>query len=1116
MISSKKKLLEKCLELGISCNKSLSKEKIVELIQQKEKISVVSINYNTEIKRIYHLADIHIRYIDRHAEYKEIFDKLLDNIKKDGEYSSSIMVISGDIFHNRDRFVSETLLLFDDFIKKVTNLVNLFVIVGNHDCFNHSDRLDTVSGISSISNYDNFHLLKKSGIYNFSNISFGVSSLLDGMGLPSPPIVNENVTKIALYHGIVSGSTLDNGNKAEEGLSLSTFKGYDIVMLGDIHRRQFLNKDKTIAYPGSLIQQSYKEELHHGYLKWDIPSKSCEFVVLENDYSFMDIPVSNVLDLSSINFTKYSRIRLIINPLDTEENVNEKIEEIEKYTKVISIKKCMKEMNTKGEKKEIFQDNVDFQETSVIKSFVDEDKFDEIMKIHRELLKTVDSEEVFSRSLPWAIEKIEFRNIFSYGGDILNTINMKKGVTGILADNASGKTNILNTILYGLFGNSRVQNHLNKNIISRHSKKEDLLVRLTILRSDNKKFYIERTAKTKTRSRIKSSEAGQLDLVETLKFYTDDEILNLSSKPETEKLLKDTLSIIGKDEFVLTNMMSNISYGSTMSIISMTGNQFDEIFNNIFNLNKYVSLHKTSKSLAKDLLDKIKENQIKCEMLKSNIKSYNLGDLESKIPILETETLKGAKDIEILSKKITEIDEKLLISKATGSTKTKEILENEILECDEIIKEYNEDINDLINKEEDLLSEYNILKKSYDKELTSSPDPCYNIKHTIEELQNMLSKEETLKKKIDFDADITNEYIKAKKYMKSINTENTLDLKNLADEINTLTWEEAKKSYLLPKDKKDKILSDLTKTYIDPGMLLKCKRIIEDKESRDKIISDNIKIDQNINKLKKMKNERKIQDAYSLKKKLLKLSELLDYVDAYHDKQEAMEELKILENNLYVNDLLQEKNNITVKLNNLREIVKSKELELYTCKKDVQKCKEFIEQINKLLPDLEDKRKKLELYKIYMDITHQKNLPKKVISSVIKNITNDANSLIYNTTGLLCEIQENEKWEVVVKKGDLILGPEHCSGYERFILNTALKISFDKYKQLSSIKLFMIDETIDCVSESNLDQIDILLEYLQNHYTNVILISHNEDLKKKINNRIEIRIEKKNSMISDS
>jgi exonuclease SbcC len=262
-----------------------------------------------------------------------------------------------------------------------------------------------------------------------------------------------------------------------------------------------------------------------------------------------------------------------------------------------------------------------------------------------------------------------------------------------------------------------------------------------------------------------------------------------------------------------------------------------------------------------------------------------------------------------------------------------------------------------------------------------------------------------------------------------------------------------------------------------------------------------------------MISNRKIQDAYSLKKSLLEISELLDYTDAYYEKQELLKELKIIDDNEQVNDLLHSKNEFSSKLSMLRDNNKSKEIELYKINRDIEIYKTLSKELENLSPILDKQRKKLDLYKVYIDLTHQKNLPKKLISNVIKNITNDANTLIFNTTGLLCEIQENEKWEVVVKKGDLILGPEHCSGYERFIMNSALKISFDKYKQLSSIKLFMIDETIDCVSESNLEQIDTLLDYLKNHYNKVILISHNEDLKKKIDNRICIKIEKNVSFI---
>ena len=45
-------------------------------------------------------------------------------------------------------------------------------------------------------------------------------------------------------------------------------------MLGDVHKHQYLNKAKTIAYAGSLIQQKRDEDLlEHGTIKWDIHKK---------------------------------------------------------------------------------------------------------------------------------------------------------------------------------------------------------------------------------------------------------------------------------------------------------------------------------------------------------------------------------------------------------------------------------------------------------------------------------------------------------------------------------------------------------------------------------------------------------------------------------------------------------------------------------------------------------------------------------------------------------------------------------------------------------------------------------------------------------------------------
>jgi DNA repair exonuclease SbcCD ATPase subunit len=1117
MLSSKKDLLVKCEKLGISCSKSLAKEKLVELINQKEKTKIITIENKkqTVVKYIYHLADIHIRYLDRHEEYKQIFEKLYNTINEDPHSSESILVMCGDIFHNRDRFVSETLVLFNDFIKNLSNLVEVFLIVGNHDCFNNSDRLDTVSGITSIKDYSNFHLLKDSGTYNFSNISFGVSSLLDCLELPFPS-KEKGITSVALYHGIVSGCVLDNGTSSTEGIPLSSFNGYDITLLGDVHRRQFLSKDKTIAYPGSLIQQNFKEELDHGYLKWDVEEKQASFVKLDNDYCFIDIPVNDDIDISSIKFSKYSRLRLLINNITTEEQINGTIEKCKQFTTVIGVKKILKDVsiNASGIKNNnSLLETVDQSELSIIKNIVDPLYIDEVLELHSNLLQNIDHEETFVKSLPWTISKIQFRNIFSYGQDKLNCIELKDGISGILANNASGKTNILNTIIYGLFGLSRTQNHLNKNIISRYAKKEGLLVRLTIDMLNGQTYVIERTATTKTRSRIKSSEEGQIDIVENLKFYKDDKNLNLGSKVETEKLIKDTLSILGKEEFVLTNMMSNSSYGANMSIISMSGTQLDEVFNNIFNLNKYKNLHKDSKLLAKKKLDELKTLKVKLEMTEKNLTKYEYENLNQTKEILQKKIGNGHSLLEQENLNLSVIEQKLLKLQKNQITKSETTLNSRLSEIEEHLSAYTGNIADLIKKEDSLEGEYDSLIQNYIKSDTLLPKPKVSVNESIENIKTSISINESNRHKIEFDSNITNEYLKAKKYISSISSDTTLDINNIKEVLEDLALDNSKKYYKLPKDSRDKIVSDLSKTYVDPNLILKYRKIIEDKENMEKMISENIAIDQEINTLKKMMRDKKIQNAHEIKEKLLKISDLLEYIDSYKESLDIKEDLRILKENEFVNTLVSEKSEILSRIEKLQSCLKDNEIDLSLCKRDIFTCQELRSVKDELLPKIKLLSHTLEIYKVYIDLTHQKNLPKFLISKVIKNITLEANELIYNTTGLLCEIQENEKWEIVVRKGKLTLGPEHCSGYERFILNTALKISFDKYKQLSSVNLFMIDETIDCVSESNFEQIDVLLEYLSKHYTKVILISHNEDLKKKVNNRIEILLENGSSSV---
>ena len=82
------------------------------------------------VKFIYHLADIHIRNYDRHDEYKLIFEKLYKKLKNS---EKGIIIIAGDILHQKTHLTAESFKYLWDFFDKLTDIMPTIVIPGNHD-----------------------------------------------------------------------------------------------------------------------------------------------------------------------------------------------------------------------------------------------------------------------------------------------------------------------------------------------------------------------------------------------------------------------------------------------------------------------------------------------------------------------------------------------------------------------------------------------------------------------------------------------------------------------------------------------------------------------------------------------------------------------------------------------------------------------------------------------------------------------------------------------------------------------------------------------------------------------------------------------------------------------
>ena len=271
------------------------------------------------INKIYHLADLHIRNLQRHKEYRLIFEQFLKQVKTDG-IQDSVIYIAGDIAHAKTEMSPELIQEISWFLTECSKLREIILITGNHDCnLNNSHRLDVLTPIVENLNNPRIHYLRDTGIYNIHNLTFVVYSILDDKkNWPKgSDVTGEN--KICLFHGPVNKAQTDIGyTVSSNSFQVDMFDGFDMAMLGDIHKRQTFGEGyEWVAYAGSMVQQNHGEMLEkHGYLLWDVPSRTFTEHHIHNDYGFLTIDVVDgkipqwVYDELDTKLPKHPRLRL--------------------------------------------------------------------------------------------------------------------------------------------------------------------------------------------------------------------------------------------------------------------------------------------------------------------------------------------------------------------------------------------------------------------------------------------------------------------------------------------------------------------------------------------------------------------------------------------------------------------------------------------------------------------------------------------------------------------------------------------------------------------------------------------------------------------------------------
>jgi len=267
------------------------------------------------IKKIVHLADLHIRTYKRHEEYRELFKVLISDLSKLKEsftFDEVRVVIAGDIFHQKINISNEAVMMVYKLFDEISNIFPLIIIAGNHD-LNESniDRLDSITPIVEMLNKPTIRYYKKSECYLDDNIVWCIYSIFEGNNRPDIEggrlLHGNDKTYVGLYHAPVIGAVTDVGFHFYEGTSLDVFNGLDICLMGDIHKRDVfyhswddkinnISKNNIpISYVGSFAQQNFGESVNgHGYIIWDVNDVTYEEVDVKSDYGYYTLELNGI------------------------------------------------------------------------------------------------------------------------------------------------------------------------------------------------------------------------------------------------------------------------------------------------------------------------------------------------------------------------------------------------------------------------------------------------------------------------------------------------------------------------------------------------------------------------------------------------------------------------------------------------------------------------------------------------------------------------------------------------------------------------------------------------------------------------------------------------------
>tara|TARA_R100000322_G_scaffold146559_1_gene102779 strand:- start:3059 stop:6205 length:3147 start_codon:yes stop_codon:yes gene_type:complete len=1026
-----------------------------------------------KLEKVLHVADIHIRNYQRHKEYRKVFRQLYKQV--DALPKNSIVYVGGDIVHSKTDISPELIKLTTEFLKNLADRRHTIIITGNHDAnLNNSSRLDSLSPMVDSLAHPQLHYLKDSAIHEIAGTHFVVFSIFDDPETFIRAKSFDADTKVALFHGALDMSYTDAGYKVEsDDLKISMFDGYDMVMLGDIHKRQFYNKNETILQVGSLIQQNFGEAFdNHGCAIWDIDKRKAEFVNFENQHGFYTIDVKDGIlpDISSI--PKYPRVRI-----KTESTTQAQLKDIIKKikskckTKDIIIIKNDKLNAQNKTTRSITRDIRDVQyQNELLEEYIgtnhpaDDETIRRIKNINTELNKNLSTIEV-SRGVRWKPKTFEFSNMFSYGENNIIDFSKLRDVIGIFAPNHAGKSAILDAVMFNIFHKcSRTKSA--SDVLN--NKKGNFYSKLNF-EIDGVDYFIERRGKKEKSGHVRVD-------VDFWMIGEDDNPISLNGeqRTQTDKNIRGYLGLY--NDFVLTSM--SVQNNNT-GFIDKTQVEKKDLLSQFLDITVFEELYQLAN-------EEIKEVQILLRNFGKTDYSQQLIDEEDKL--LEYEAI-----YKELNNNKKQIQKKY--------SKKEEQIHNKVKELKNITVE--NDIDALESRKHRRIREIEFNNQKLEKYKNYKKANKVKMSDVVSKISKINIDELNAKKSVLDSEKENNSRLVREIEVKKVSVRNKLDL------ISKLDTHEYDPNCKYCCNNEFVKAADKAKVELEEDKII-VKKLLHDKGISDNILLEKIEVEKLINTYNTL-NAEKLQISQYNSEIIIKSEQRKSDLRAFKTDLRGVE--KDIEKYY--------KNKETIKANEkINKIIESLEIEKSSIKLEldelsskIQKAysnvsitKQNISHIENTIKDAHELELKLKSYEYYLDAIRRDGIPYEIIAETLPYLEEEINNTLSQIVDYEIEFDVDGKNILTnIKYGDDDKWPlELTSGMEKFISSLAIRVALIKISNLPRPSFLAIDEGFGNLDLENLNSLSMLFDYLKTEFDFVMIISHIDIMKDMVDGLIEI------------